>query len=468
MTAQVTQAPADTAVLKALKKLRMPQTQRNRELALLLFAFVIVGAAVAIVQLATSGELSSRMFILLGVVAALVLALHIILRFKARDADPFVVPIATLLTGLGIAEIYRIDIYDVSRGTIAEGWGETGVRQIVWAVISLAVTIVLVLALRNYRVLFRYTYLFGLAGLLLLLLPLVPGLSADQNADVWVSIAGVFQFQPGEIAKICLAIFFAGYLVRTRESLVSVGHRFLGMRWPRARELGPLLVIWAFSMLVIIYQRDLGTGLLIFGMFVAMLYVATGKTSWVLIGVTLAAGGAFLASRLLEYVGHRFNNWINAFDPDVIAQENGSFQLVQGIFGMGQGNLIGTGLGEGRPYLTPLSQSDYILPSLGEELGLAGVFAILALYMVFVSRGLRIGMTGQDDFGKLLATGLAFTIALQVFIMVGGVTRIIPLTGLTTPFLAAGGSSLIANWLIVGLFLRISDAVRKQPRVVIG
>ncbi len=468
MSAAPAQVSGDTAVLKALRKIRMPQKQRNRELVLLLFALVVAGASIVLVQLATKGSVQPTFLVLAGVLAALTIALHIVLRFRAPDADPFVVPIATLLTGLGIAEIYRIDIHWVDVGEVTAGWGETSMRQVAWAAISLVATIVLVIALRNYRVLFRYTYIFGLAGLLLLLLPFVPGLGSDANADVWVSIAGIFSFQPGELAKICLAIFFAGYLVRTRESLVSAGHRFLGMTWPRARELGPLLVLWLLSLGIIVLQRDLGTGLLIFGMFVAMLYVATGKTSWVVIGLVLAGGGAFLASRVLPYVGHRFNNWLNAFDPQVINQPNGSYQLVQGIFGLGQGGLIGTGLGQGRPYITPLAQSDYILPSLGEELGLVGVFAILALYMVFVSRGLRIGLTGQDDFGKLLATGLAFTIALQVFIMVGGVTRIIPLTGLTTPFLAAGGSSLIANWLIVGVLLRISDAVRRVPRVVIG
>ena len=282
---------------------------------------------------------------------------------------------------------------------------------------------------------------------------------------MWVSL-GFVSFQPGELAKIALAIFFAGYLVRTRESLTSTGTRFLWTTWPRARELGPVLVVWVVSLGIIVMQRDLGTGILIFGMFIAMLYVATGKTSWALIGVALAALGAFLASRVLPYVGERFSNWLDAFNPDTI--EGPSYQLVQGIFGLAQGGLIGTGLGQGRPQLTPVAESDYILPSLGEELGLVGVFAILCLYMVFISRGIRIGLAGQDDFGKLLATGLAFTIGLQVFIMVGGVTRVIPLTGLTTPFLAAGGSSLVANWLIVALLLRISDAVRNKPRVVIG
>lgn len=453
---------ADTAVVRALRRIRVPQTQRNRELALLVFAFVINGSAVALVQLGAVGAIDWTFLVYCGGLTALVVALHIVLRLRARDADPFVVPIATLLTGLGLAMIYRIDL-----ARDRHGWEAFSTRQLAWAAIALVGAVAVVLLLRNYRVLFRYTYIFGFVGIALLILPIIPGLGTNANADVWVSL-GFFSFQPGELAKIALGIFFAGYLVRTRESLTSVGTRFLGVTWPRARELGPLLVIWLISLGIIVMQRDLGTGLLIFGMFVAMLYVATGKTSWVLIGVTLAAVGAFIASQVLTYVNGRFTNWLDAFNPAVIEAPGGSYQLVQGIFGLAQGGLIGTGLGQGRPYLTPVAESDYILPALGEELGLIGVFAILCLYMVFTSRGIRIGLAGHDDFGKLLATGLSFTIALQVFIMVGGVTRVIPLTGLTTPFLAAGGSSLVANWIIVALLLRISDAVRSRPRVVIG
>ncbi|WP_438354781.1 FtsW/RodA/SpoVE family cell cycle protein [Microbacterium sp. CJ88] len=461
MTAtQTGQVTADTAVLRALRRIRVPQTQRNRELALLIFALVITGCAVALVQLGAAGVIDPKFFIYCGGLAALSIALHIVLRLRARDADPFVVPIATLLTGLGIAMIYRLD---VARGR--HGWEAFSTRQLAWAAIAVVLAIAVVILLKNYRVLFRYTYVFGFAGVLLLVLPFIPGLGIDANASVWVNL-GIFSFQPGELAKIALAIFFAGYLVRTRESLTSTGTRFLGMTWPRARELGPLLVLWLISMGIIVLQRDLGTGVLIFGMFVAMLYVATGKTSWVVIGVVLAVAGAFAASRVLPYVGSRFDNWLDPFNPDRI--NGSSYQLVQGIFGLAQGGLLGTGLGQGRPYLTPVAESDYILPALGEELGLIGVFAILCLYMVFTSRGIRVGLAGQDDFGKLLATGLSFTIALQVFIMVGGVTRLIPLTGLTTPFLAAGGSSLVANWIIVAFLLRISDVVRSRPRVVIG
>ena len=308
----------------------------------------------------------------------------------------------------------------------------------------------------------------GLAGVLLLILPIIPGLGTDANADVWVSL-GFFSFQPGELAKILLAIFFAGYLVRTRESLTSVGTRFLGLTWPRARELGPLLVIWLISLGIIVLQRDLGTGLLIFGMFVAMLYVATGKTSWV--AHRRRARGGRRVPRLARAPVRRrpLRELAGRLQPG--GHRTPAAAATSSCRASSASRRAGSSAPDSaRAARTsrPLSQSDYILPSLGEELGLIGVFAILCLYMVFASRGIRIGLAGQDDFGKLLATGLSFTIALQVFIMVGGVTRVIPLTGLTTPFLAAGGSSLVANWIIVALLLRISDAVRSRPRVVIG
>ncbi|SFR55767.1 cell division protein FtsW, lipid II flippase [Microbacterium azadirachtae] len=459
-TAPASDVAADTAVLRALRRIRGPQTQRNREFWLLLFAVVVAGSALTLVQLGALHRIDPMILLIGGGLAVLVFALHVVLRFVASDADPFVLPIATLLTGVGIAEIYRIDI-----ANHATGWNASSNKQLMWMAISVIGAIALVIFLRNYRVLYKYTYLSGLAGLVLLVLPFIPGLRADANADVWISIGGL-GFQPGELSKIFLAIFFAGYLVRTRESLSSVGKRFAGITWPRMRELGPVIVVWLISLAIIVAQHDLGTGVLIFGMFIVMLYVATGKTSWVLIGLAGVVIGIAVVSQFLTYVQNRFNTWIHAFDPDLM--EDQSYQLTQGIFGLAHGGLIGTGLGQGRPEITPVAESDFIITSLGEEIGLIGLFALLCLYMVFVSRGLRIGVAGQDDFGKLLAVGVSFTIGLQVFIMVGGVTRVIPLTGLTTPFLAAGGSSLIANWLIVGLLLRISDGVRRQPRVVIG
>ncbi|MDO9395909.1 MAG: FtsW/RodA/SpoVE family cell cycle protein, partial [Herbiconiux sp.] len=286
------------------------------------------------------------------------------------------------------------------------------------------------------------------------------------GARVWIHV-GQFSFQPGEVAKIALAVFFAGYLVSRRDSLSMVGTKVLGMRFPRARDLGPILLLWALSMSIIIFQRDLGTALLYFGLFVVMIYVATGRASWVVLGVGLFLAGAVIAGQVLVYVNDRFTNWLDAFNPAIYDAQGGSYQLVQGLFGLANGGLIGTGLGEGRPDITPLAQSDYIIASLGEELGLAGLFAILALYLLFISRGFRISFAGQDDFGRLLGVGLSFTVALQCFIVIGGVTRVIPLTGLTAPFMAAGGSSLVANWIIVALLLRLSDTVRNQPRLVI-
>ncbi len=309
---------------------------------------------------------------------------------------------------------------------------------------------------------------FGFARIALLLLPLVPGLGVNINgARIWIRLGGL-SFQPGEVAKIALAIFFAGYLVQRRDSLSFVGKKFLGMRFPRRRDLGPILIVWLMSMAVIVFQRDLGTGLLYFGLFLVMLYVATARISWVIIGLGLIVGGALIASQVLSYVHGRFENWLNPFATRSTAPTAAATSSCRVFSVSPTGGLIGTGLGQGQPYVTPVSQSDYIIASLGEELGLAGLFAIFALYLLFVARGFRIGFAGQDDFGKLLAVGLSFTVALQCFVVIGGVTRVIPLTGLTTPFLAAGGSSLVANWIIVALLLRVSDAVRNQPRLVVS
>ncbi|WP_271176544.1 FtsW/RodA/SpoVE family cell cycle protein [Leifsonia poae] len=459
--AAVTDAPRpDTG---RVRRLRLPARLRNLELLLLLIACGINAAAIVLVQLGALGHVDLTL-VYLGVgLSVLVFGMHIALRYVAPQADPFLLPIATVLNGIGIAEIYRIDIHyaDV-------GWNSAGVRQIVWSAIAIICALVVIMVIRNHRVLQRYTYIFGFAALLLLLLPMLPGIGQEIfGARVWIHI-GPFSFQPGEIAKLCLAVFFAGYLVQRRDSLSMVGKKFLGMRFPRARDLGPILVVWLMSMAVIVFQRDLGTGLLIFGLFLVMIYTATARISWVILGVLLIVGGAVVASQVLPYVNDRFQNWLNPFSQQVYDAQGGSFQLVQGLFGLAHGGLIGTGLGQGQPWVTPVANSDYIIASLGEELGLAGLFAIFALYLLFVARGLRIGFAGQDDFGKLLAVGLSFTVALQCFIVIGGVTRVIPLTGLTTPFLAAGGSSLVANWIIVALLLRLSDTVRNQPRLVVS
>ncbi|WP_227000953.1 FtsW/RodA/SpoVE family cell cycle protein [Protaetiibacter intestinalis] len=443
-------------------RLRTRARLRNLELWLIVVALGLAASAIALVELGAIGEVQPDMLPLVAIPAALVLLLHVVERVVAREADPFVVPIAAFLNGLGIAMIHRLDIAEGHTG-----WAAFAVRQVAWTSIALALAIAGLLIVRNHRVLQRYRYIAMFVALVLLLLPVLPGIGdTGANADVWIRV-GVFSFQPGELAKIALAVFFAGYLVTARDSLSFVGRRILGIRFPRARDLGPILVVWVLSMGVIVLQRDLGTALLYFGLFLVMLYVATGRASWVLIGLALFAAGGWLASRLLPYVQGRFHNWLDAFNPEVYDRDGGSYQLVQGLFGLADGGLVGTGLGRGRPDIVPLAESDYIIASLGEELGLIGLFAILALYLVFVARGFRIGVAGQDDFGRLLAVGLSFVVGLQVFIVVGGVTRLIPLTGLTTPFLAAGGSSLVANWIIVALLLRLSDSVRQQPHAVV-
>ena len=443
-------------------RLRTPARLRNLELLLIVVALFLAASAIALVQLGAVGELQLPIFLLAGIPAALVLLLHLVERVVAREADPFVVPIAAFLNGLGIAMIHRLDIAEGY-----DGWAAFAVRQIVWSSIAIGLAIGGLILVRNHRVLQRYRYIAMFVAVVLLLLPLLPGIGeTGANADVWIRF-GIFSFQPGELAKIALAIFFAGYLVTARDSLSMVGRTFLGIRFPRARDLGPILIIWILSMGVIVLQRDLGTALLYFGLFLVMLYVATGRSSWIFIGLALFAGGAWLASRLMPYVEGRFHNWLDAFNPEIYERDGGSFQLVQGLFGLADGGLVGTGLGRGRPDIVPLAESDYIIASLGEELGLIGLFAILCLYMIFVARGFRIGVAGQDDFGRLLAVGLSFVVGLQVFIVIGGVTRLIPLTGLTTPFLAAGGSSLVANWIIVVLLLRLSDSVRQQPHAVV-
>ena len=452
--------PAFTETIRI--RLRAPSRRRNLELGLLLFAIGIGLSALALAELGALGRVDPGVFGLTVGFSVVVLALHVAMRVVAPDADPFLVPIATVLNLIGIAEITRLDIAEGYTG-----WEAFGVRQVAWSTMAVLAAGAVLLIVRNHRVLQRYRYLAGFVAIGLLILPFLPIIGRNVNgAQAWITI-GVATFQPGEIAKIALAVFFAGYLVTARDSLSIVGRRILGFTFPRVRDVGPLLIVWVLSMAVIVFQRDLGSGLLYFGLFLVMIYVATGRPSWVVLGAALFIGGAWIAARSLEYVGGRFYGWLNTFDAALYDQGGGSFQLANGLFGLADGGLPGTGLGRGNPDITPLAESDFIIASLGEELGLIGLFAIFVLYMVFVSRGFHLAFSGQDDFGRLLGVGLAFVVALQVFIVAGGVTRVIPLTGLTTPFLAAGGSSLVANWVIVALLVRLSDSVRAQPRLVV-
>jgi cell division protein FtsW (lipid II flippase) len=436
----------------------VPPTRRNVELALLLFAIVVADSAYAIVGLAVQGAVPQDWWLVGGGLALLVLVVHGVLRWRARYADPVMLPIATVLNGLGLVMIHRLDLAHHFNNSTS-----LATRQLVWSAIGVACAIAVIVFVRDHRALARYTYTAMIAGFALLLLPLLPGIGREvRGARIWIGL-GPLTFQPGELAKILLALFFAGYLVTARDSLSLVGRKFLGLQLPRGRDLGPILVAWLASLGVLVFESDLGTSLLFFGLFVAVLYVATERISWIVIGLLLFAAGAFLAWTLFSHVQVRVAIWLHPFDPANVAT---AYQPIQGWYGMASGGLLGTGLGQGRPDLVPFAQSDFIVAAIGEELGLTGVFALLVLYGMLVERGLRTAVGVRDGFGKLLAAGLAFSVALQVFVVVGGVTRLIPLTGLTAPFLAYGGSSLVSNWIVVGLLLRISDSARRPPESV--
>jgi cell division protein FtsW (lipid II flippase) len=432
---------------------------------LLLFAVVIVTGAYAIVDANVRNKVSLQVAYYGAGFAALWLVAHIVVRKVAPYADPVLLPIAALLNGLGLVLIYRVRLATDKRKYPSAD----PKQQVVWMVVGLAFFIAVLLIIRNHRVLTRYAYTLAALGLILLIMPAVlPARFSEVNgARVWIRVGGL-SIQPGEFAKLGLLVFFASYLVDKRDVLSLASRRFLGLALPRGRDLGPVLVAWLASLAVLVRETDLGTSLLFFGMFVAMLYIATERTSWLVIGLGLFAGGAFLAYHLFGHVQDRVSIWLH---PDQYYNTvfPNSYQLLQGLFGMGTGGLFGAGLGQGYPQLVPYAESDFIVATLGEELGLFGLVAVLVLYALFVMRGFRIAMSTRDPFGKLLAAGLSVSMGLQVFVIVGGVTNLIPLTGLTTPFLSYGGSSLVANFALMALLLRVSDASRRpavphQPR----
>jgi cell division protein FtsW (lipid II flippase) len=436
---------------------------RGVELGLLVPALALGVGAYALVGLNVTGSLPGNIAAYGAGMTVLALAMHVVLRLRAPYADPVILPATIALNGIGLAMIYRIDLAQ----STAEDPSTFANRQLVWTAVAVVLAGAVLVLLRDHRTLRRYTYTAMVAGLALVMLPLVPGLGAVINgARIWVRLGGM-SLQPAEFGKIALAVFFAGYLVTHRDTLALAGPKILGLHLPRLRDLGPIVVVWVGSLAVLVLERDLGTSLLFFGLFVAMLYLATERTSWIVLGLGLFLGGALLAARTFGHVAARFDGWLHAFDPEVFNRETGgSFQLVTGLFGMASGGLFGAGWGQGRPDLVPYAESDFIVASLGEELGLTGLLAILLIYLVLAERGMRTAIGVRDGFGKLLAGGIAFVVAFQCFVVVGGVTRLIPLTGLTMPFLAYGGSSLLANWVIVALLLRISDNARRPAPTV--
>ncbi len=397
--------------------------------------------------------------ILFAVIIILSFGLEGLVAWRLPDAAHMLLPAMVLLSLTGITMITRIDYGQRLSGQRTA----VGQRQMVWLVTAVSLSCLLVLFLRDYRRLRRFSYVCMVIGLVLLLSPELPFFGREINgARIWLAI-GPFSVQPAEFAKLFLAVFFAAYLFDHRDRLAVAGRKFAGIRWPRWRDLAPILVVWAVSLAILVLQHDLGTSLMFFAMFVGMLYVSTGRGSWLIIGAVFTVAGVVAAWKLFPNFANRVHIWRHPFDQSLYTKEiGGTYQLVQGLFGLSSGGLFGTGLGQGHPGITPFANSDFIYTSLGEELGLVGLLAILLLYLTIITVGFWAGSRVSDGFGKLLATGLMFSMAFQIFTVVGGVTLVIPLTGLTLPFIAAGGSSLIANWLLATLVLIISDASWEQ------
>ncbi len=431
-------------------------SRRNTELFLLAFAVIIPVFAYANVGLAKDGSLPAGM-LGYGVGLSLLAGItHLMMRKFAKYADPLMLPIATLLNGMGLVFIWRLD-QEPSLGKAMAP------NQLMWSTVGVALFLAVLLFLKDHRVLQRYTYISMVVALVLLILPMFfPGVN---GAKIWITIPGVGSLQPGEFAKIIIAIFFAGYLMVKRDALALASRRFMGMYLPRGRDLGPILVIWVLSLMILVFETDLGTSLLFFGLFVIMLYVATERTSWVVFGLTLSAAGAVGVASFASHVQSRVNNWLNPLATTCDYKGNCGLvtETAQAMFSFGSGGLFGSGLGQGYSrFIGGIApKSDYILATVGEELGLTGVMAIILLYGLLIERGIRTALAARDPFGKLLAIGLSGAFALQIFVVAGGVTGLIPLTGMTMPFLAQGGSSVIANWALVAILLRISDTARR-------
>jgi cell division protein FtsW (lipid II flippase) len=437
-------------------------SRRRTELIMLVFAVALVAFAFANVGFSLKGKLPSGIIEDLAPYVVLVAIAHLAMRRFAPWADPLLLPLAALLNGLGIVMTYRLAAQG-NRLTAPLSSSATMI-QVVYTALGLGFFIAVLALIREPRVLQRYTYTLGAIGILLVALPALLPASISEVAGTGAKIQirlGTFTIQPEEFAKLALAVSFAGYLVAKRDVLALAGRRVLGIDLPRARDLGPILVAWAASLLLLVFESDVGTSAVFMGLFVSMLYIATSRTSWLLLGFLLFVVGAFAASKLFTHVGERFTIWLHPFAGQ--NPSHNAYQLVQGLYGMASGGLLGKGLGGGQPYITPLVQSDLVISAFGEELGLAGLMAILLIYGLIVQRGLRTGMLVKDPFSKLLAGGLSFMLALQVFVIVGGVTRLIPLTGITTPFLSQGGSSLVASWILIALLARLSDTARRPP-----
>ncbi|UXY28735.1 FtsW/RodA/SpoVE family cell cycle protein [Streptomyces sp. HUAS TT20] len=439
-------------------------SRRNTELALLVFAVVIPVFAYANVGLAIDNQVPAGLLgygLGLGLLAGVA---HLGVRKFAPYADPLLLPLATLLNGLGLVCIWRLDQSKLLQSL--PNFAPAAPRQLLYTALGIGMFAAVLFFLKDHRVLQRYTYISMFGALILLILPLVPGLGANiYGAKIWINIPGLGSLQPGEFAKIVLAVFFAGYLMVKRDALALASRRFMGLYLPRGRDLGPILVVWGISILILVFETDLGTSLLFFGMFVIMLYVATERTSWIVFGLLMSAAGAVGVASFEPHVKSRVDSWLDPMREFTLSRQNvpgHSEQLQQALWAFGSGGTLGTGWGQGHSDLIRFAaNSDFILATFGEELGLAGIMAILLVYGLIVERGVRTALAARDPFGKLLAVGLSGAFALQVFVVAGGVMGLIPLTGMTMPFMAYGGSSVLANWALIGILIRISDTARR-------
>ncbi|WP_405778796.1 FtsW/RodA/SpoVE family cell cycle protein [Streptomyces sp. NBC_00859] len=429
-------------------------SRRNTELLMLVFAVAISVFAYANVGLAINGSLPAGILGYGTGLALLAAVGHIVVRKFAPYADPLLLPLATLLNGIGLAIIWRLDQSPLLKQS--NSYSPAAPNQLMYSAVGVALFVGVLLLLKDHRILQRYTYISMVVAMVLLIVPMF--FPAVYGARIWVNIGG-FHIQPGEFAKIAIAIFFSGYLMVKRDALALASRRFMGMYLPRGRDLGPILVIWAMSILILVFETDLGTSLLFFGLFVVMLYVATERTSWIVFGLVMSAVGAVGVASFEPHVQQRVDAWLAPFSKATLAQSD---QVAKSLMSFGAGGTMGTGLGQGHSDLIGFAaNSDFILATVGEELGLAGTMAILVIYGLIVERGVRTALAARDPFGKLLAIGLSGAFAIQVFVVSGGVMGLIPLTGMTMPFMAQGGSSVIANWALIGILIRISDTARR-------
>jgi len=445
-----TQPQAPVAVTPALPN------RRNAELLLLGFAAFLTTIALLLVEANQEQGLHWDLAQYTVAYLALFTGVHLAVRRFAPYADPLLLPVVALLNGLGLVMIHRLDL--AQGENTSQGLGGSANQQMLWTLVGVLGFSAVVIFLRDHRMLSRYGYVCGLTGLILLAIPAVlPRSMSEQNgAKIWIQFHG-FSIQPAEFSKILLLVFFAAVLVDKRSLFTSAGTHVLGMDLPRPRDLAPLLAAWIASIGVMIFEKDLGTSLLLYASFLVMVYIATERFSWVVLGLALFAAGSIAAYFLFDHVRVRVQTWRDPFaDPD-----GAGYQMVQSLFSFATGGIFGTGLGNGQPGTVPAASTDFIIAAIGEELGLVGLSAVLMLYTILIIRGLRTAIAIRDSFGKLLAAGLAATLAIQLFIVVGGVTKLIPLTGLTTPWMSYGGSSLVANYLLLAILVRISHNARK-------